>query len=105
MLVNLTPHAVNLLTETEEIVIPSAGIVRLREEQDREADLFGIYPVVRIRYAEAIGLPEEQEGTFYIVSNLVAQAFPGRGDLLVPVNMVRDEQGRILGCRALGRVG
>jgi len=43
-------------------------------------------------------LPDPPEGVYYIVSLAVAQA-ARRPDLLVPDDMVRDEQGRILGCR------
>lgn len=35
---------------------------------------------------------------------LVAEALPERGDLLFPVDLVRDDGGQIIGCRALGQV-
>lgn len=41
----------------------------------------------------------------YIVSSVVAQAVAGtRDDVLVPDDLVRDEQGRVIGARALARV-
>lgn len=40
---------------------------------------------------------------YYIVSQLVKSALPDREDLLVPAEVVRDEQGHIIGCRSLGR--
>ena len=56
-------------------------------------------------FGEVDGLPEPQEGTIFIVSALVAQALKGvRNDLVIPDDTVRDEQGRIIGCRALARV-
>lgn len=48
-------------------------------------------------------LPPEEPGTMLIVSALVANAgmAHGRKDLLVPTRMVRDVEGRIVGCLAL----
>ena len=40
--------------------------------------------------------------TYYIVSQLVKNALFSRKDLLVPAEVVRDEQGVILGCKSLG---
>lgn len=52
-----------------------------------------------------IRLLENTEKTYYIVPLLIAQAFRGRrDDLLVTNDPIRDEQGRIVGCRSLARV-
>jgi len=48
--------------------------------------------------------PEEEEGIFYTVSLMVAQALPTRRDLLVPVGQVRDATGKITGCKGLARI-
>jgi hypothetical protein len=40
----------------------------------------------------------------FVVSSIVAQAVPDRRDVFVPARPVRDEKGRIVACRALGRV-
>lgn len=37
---------------------------------------------------------------YYIVSRMVANALPNRKDLLVPNELVRDDQGNIIGCRS-----
>lgn len=52
------------------------------------------------------GLPEPDPAcrVRYIVSRVVAEAARGRADLLIPDDTVRDEQGRIIGCRALARL-
>lgn len=48
-----------------------------------------------------------QEGTYYLVSLVTAQALAASGrrmhDILTPGEAVRDGQGRIVGCRALVR--
>jgi hypothetical protein len=60
-------------------------------------------PVVRVEYGAVSDLPDPAEGTYLIVSLLVAMARPDRHDLLVPVELVRDATGAIAGCRALAR--
>lgn len=50
------------------------------------------------------GLPEPKENTLYIVSALVAGACKNRDDLVVPNDTVRDDQGRIIGCRSLAKI-
>lgn len=42
--------------------------------------------------------------TVYVVSSITAQAVPHRRDVFVPARLIRDEQGRIIACAALGRV-
>jgi hypothetical protein len=48
--------------------------------------------------------PGQMEPVFFIVSSIVAQAVPERADVFVPAQPVRDEKGRIIACRALGRI-
>lgn len=55
-------------------------------------------------FGEVEGLPETQEGTIYVVSSLVAQRVPNRTDVFIPNESVRDDQGRIIGCKSLGRI-
>jgi hypothetical protein len=40
---------------------------------------------------------------YYIVSAMVRAALPDRKDLLVPSQQVRDDAGRVVGCKTLGR--
>ena len=104
-LVNLTPHPVRLIrADGSELVIPPSGTVpRLREVvEDTGMRIDGI-PVVRKGFGEIENLPEPQEGVFYIVSALVAQAARDRDDLLIPDDLVRDEEGKIIGARRLAR--
>lgn len=58
-------------------------------------------PVNKSRFGEVENLLEPQEGTIYIVSYLTAQAVSEREDVFITDDAVRDEQGRIIGYRAL----
>ncbi len=51
--------------------------------------------------AEAIGIPKQTKDTFYIVSQQICQAYPDRKDLVYPSNFVKDEAGKIVGCKML----
>jgi hypothetical protein len=102
-LVNLTPHDVVLSPEGgASQSIPSSGVARVKVVQ---AGLRGTqFPVEVVREhfsSQTDGLPAPQEGVAYIVSAMVQDANPTRDDLYVPTNLVRDEQGRIVGARAL----
>jgi hypothetical protein len=50
---------------------------------------------------EAYGLPDEEEDTLFLVSGLVRMACPNRPDLVSPGEPVRDDKGRVIGCRGL----
>jgi hypothetical protein len=61
-------------------------------------------PVNRTQFGAVTGLPDPQPDTIYIVSSLVAQAVPDRQDVFIVDDAVRDDQGRIIGARALAHV-
>lgn len=114
IIVNATPHAINIVGEngvTIRTIEPSGQTVRCQSMTERVGNVDGI-PVTETVYGTPVvvdhdgnesPLPERKEGTIYIVSSLVAQAVR-RGDFLVPNESVRDEKGRIIGCKSLGRV-
>ncbi len=105
---NLTPHPVILQApDGAEVTIPPEGVVpRVRETSAPAGavEVEGVtIPLVTLRRSEVEGLPEPEPGTLLIVSSLVAEA-AGREDLVVPYDLVRDDQGRVVGARALARV-
>jgi hypothetical protein len=55
--------------------------------------------LVRKSYG-SVDLPPET-GDIYIVSNIVRQAFPDRKDLASPGDLIRDENGIVIGCKNL----
>lgn len=100
---NLTPHTVNLLDQEgqEIMIIPSQGeSPRLQSTMTDAGEVAG-FPLIRQEFGETTGLPEEVEGVLLLVSRLVLAANPDRADLGVPVQFVRDQEGRILGCQAI----
>ncbi|MFA5166875.1 MAG: hypothetical protein WC449_06320 [Candidatus Paceibacterota bacterium] len=56
-------------------------------------------PLFIAAYGKVVGLPDEQEGVWYIVSSMVVEASKGRYDLLVPATghrtAVRDANGQV----------
>ena len=102
---NLTPHNVIVVINDDiRYVITASGIVaRCTSSTETIGEVNGI-PLTRTTYGEVVGLPDKKENTIYIVSAIVAQARPDRDDLFIPNETVRDESGKIVGCKSLGRV-
>ena len=103
-IINLTPHSITLLRENDEpLIIQSSGLARVTSETIITGEVNGI-PVTSTVYGEVTGLPEFQEGTVYIVSALVAQRCAHRNDVFVPNELVRNDEGVIIGCKSLGKI-
>ena len=65
----------------------------------RSGDINGI-PLTTTSFGDVIDLPAPQDGVFFIVSRLVLSACPDRNDLLVPNDLVRDDNGNIIGAKS-----
>ncbi|MCL2009749.1 MAG: hypothetical protein FWG71_04290 [Synergistaceae bacterium] len=103
--INMTPHAVNVYdADDNNVLIYPRGesLIRLAEQTTALGALEDGTPLTHTDFGEAVGLPEFKEGMYYIVSPIVKLALPDRADLLVPAGLVRDAEGRIIGCRSLG---
>jgi len=119
-IVNLTPHPVTLVTpEGHQVTVPPSGhVVRAREERETVATVslevdgqVVTLPVYRVTYGPPEGLPSDrpEAGTIYIVSALTAQSLRAHRPDWAAVSFlvadpVRDEEGRIIGARALAQV-
>ena len=105
-LVNLTPHEVNIVLDNgETVTVPASGqLARVSAKTVRADFSINEIPVTQTLYGEVEGLPDPEEGTAFIVSQLVASRVPTRYDVYIPNEAIRDEAGRIIGCRSLGRV-
>lgn len=106
-LINLTPHAVTIVNGDGAIIAtyPSEGEARIAQTNTPCGDLDRV-PVCKVAYGEAIGLPEPQPDTGYIVSYITIAQIRLSGartvdDLYYPTEMARDEKGRIIGSRYL----
>ena len=107
-LVNLTPHSITIW-DGDEVVVdvePSGSMARCTEDR-RPGDPITVdgheIPINSVGFGEVVGLPDPVPGVGYVVSRAVAETVPGREDVFYPDIPVRDEQGRIVGCRALAR--
>lgn len=96
-LVNLTPHLVNI----GDIELPTSGVVARVKVEHQPAGTHADVPLVVGSYGDVSNLPEAMEGVLYVVSAAVRTALPHRKDLASPAHLVRDEEGRIIGCQAL----
>lgn len=104
MIINLTPHAVNLYAADGSVrTFESSGVARAAQTVQEMGELDGVR-LVRVAYGAPVGLPDPQDGTLYIVSALLVSAARQSGrtvsDLLTPADTVRDTDGKIIGCRA-----
>ncbi len=110
-IVNLTPHALNLMPEGPDgptVTIPPSGQVARCATSRVHVDVVTVdgvaIPVSHTQFGEVTGLPDPQPDTIFVVSALVAQAVPDRPDVFIVDDVVRDDQGRIIGARALAHV-
>src|SRR5690606_27147397 len=98
--INLTPHAVHVLDDHNNVVltVPAGETpLRLAEQVTPLTEVDGV-PIVAKSLGGVDRLPPQQDGVYYIVSLATAQAVR-RPDFLVPDDLVRDDQGRVIGCR------
>lgn len=109
MLKNLTPHEVKIyklngVTPDLDVVIEaSEAVARVSCEYikvDKKVDGIDLYRPV---FGEVTGLPEYSEGTYLLVSAMVREALPLRSDLVSPDQLLRNNDGNVIGC--LGLVG
>jgi hypothetical protein len=108
---NLTPHDINVLcADGSQLVLPKsetpARCCEIVESID-DLTLDGI-PIVKKTFGDVVNLPtanlpESVPDTLYVVSAIVKAACPDRNDLLLVNDTVRDEQGRIIGCKSFAR--
>ena len=110
-IVNLTPHALNLMPSGPTgpvVTIPPSGQVARCAVDRVQVDTVTVdgisVPVNQTWFGEVSDLPDPQPDTIYVVSALAAQAVPERLDVFIVDDAVRDEQGRIIGARALAHV-
>lgn len=114
VLLNYTPHTVHLHTGLGVQPIQSLGEARAAEITTLSTDLpfdpFGDggmcehVPLANKRYGDVTGLPEPKVQTLYIVSTLIQQACPERTDLVSPDGIIRDDSGRVIGCKGFYRL-
>lgn len=103
--VNLTPHTVVVRPHDGGCaqIPPSGGVARVTSVRRhvRELQLGDVVvPIAQEQLGDVVELPSPQVDTALIVSRAVAAAAPHRTDLLVPTELVRDDAGAVVACRA-----
>ena len=101
-IINLTPHDVNVVKNNGDVItFPSSGIVTRCTQTTTQISCVNGIPLTQTSFGVVVDLPQPQEDTIFIVSRLVLNACKGvRDDLIVPNDIVRDEQGNIIGCKS-----
>ena len=102
-LVNLTPHDINLINEAGEPVLVKASgmLARCKVTTEKVGTINGIKVNVS-HFGDIEGLPAPEAGKVYIVSAMILTALHGeRSDVLGVSEYIRDEEGKIVGAKAL----
>lgn len=98
--INCTPHTVtvnNNVIEASDYALPRVNSKAIQVDSIMLED-GGIIPIMKTEYGEVKNIPPVQEGVIYIVSRMVAAALPERKDLFFPSELVRDSEGKVIGC-------
>ena len=103
-LLNATPHALNIVQiDGSTLTLKASGICPRCESNELVDRAIGLIQVTRQTLGHVEGLPDPVPGLYFIVSRLVASATK-RDDLLVPGALLRDDQGKVIGCKGLSRL-
>ena len=106
---NLTPHTVSIINEdgTVKAAFPSESIARASQTAEHVGELDGI-ELVSMKFGATEDLPAPEDGIYYIVSVITANAAKAEGrttsDLVITADPVRDDSGRIIGCKRFALV-
>jgi hypothetical protein len=97
-MINLTPHAITLISQDEEITIQPSGQVARVSMTEQVVGQWGEMPVIRRVAGAVVGLPTD--GTPCIVSAMVLAALPaGTEGVFAPdtgPTAVRDDRGHVI---------
>lgn len=99
--VNLTPHGIHVMDGDGNQLLavdPSGTLARVDVTRKRKGTIDNV-PIYSTTYGQVTGLPAPRDGVFYIVSGMVRDAVPDRDDLVSPGLLVRDDDGRPIGCK------
>ena len=105
MFKNLTPHPIHVLDGQDRVALtiaPEQTPARVATTTETVGTHGGV-SIIETVFGDVTDLPEPQAGVLYIVARLVIQAAPDREDLVAPGDLVRDPDGRIIGCRNFSR--
>ena len=101
-ILNYTPHTIDIVTEGRIISIPSDGVARVTSSLSPVKKINGI-DIMKQEYGVVLGLPSQQDNVYIIVSRMIYDAMDKRSDLLVVGESIRDNSGKVIGCKNLSR--
>lgn len=101
-IINLTPHKLNIQDLTGDFIVvpPSGTVARVAVSLEETEVLDPGLQVYKATYGKVENLPEPAEGVALVVSGMVAAAAP-RPDVFSPGDLIRDSDGKPIGCRGL----
>ena len=106
-IVNLTQHEIVFHPPFGEkrVLLPSGTVARVSVAEQNVVGLaleceegYFLAPAKEEVWGEVTGLPEQDDEHMYIVSTLVQMRVPDRPDVLAPMTLVRNEEGKVVGC-------
>lgn len=101
-IINLTPHAINIIDgDTTTTIDPSGTVARVSVKVVATNN-----PILyKQQYGDVQDLPAPQDDTIYIVSALVLARVPHRTDVYAPLTAqaIRNDAGQIIGVPGLVR--
>jgi len=107
---NLCPHPVHLYDGSRRVMsIPSHGVARCEESPAPKGivSVGGVQvPMWDTDFGRVVGLPDPEPWVLLVVSPVLAscRAVLGRSDLVVPFDLVRNDEGTVIGARGLARL-
>jgi hypothetical protein len=114
-IINLTPHAINLVLGSVSIHLPSEGEARVTSAMQSMPPIcaedwrYVMIPTEQTQYVHVTGLPAPTAGVAYIVSLVAVEgacrAMRSLHDLFSPGRQIRDADGKVTGCASLVRHG
>jgi len=105
--VNLTPHDVTVVSGVFAKKYLRDGTVARVTETVTLAFSIDDCDINDVVFGDVIGLPAPVKGVWFIVSAMVKEAVKksgsGRNDCVSPGNLIRDENGEVIGCKGFAR--
>ena len=116
---NMTPHDITIIVDGVSVSFPSEGVIRAAQHDEQvsvvntdlqvKAGSAGMeIPVFQSSFGAPEGVPTLKDDAVYIVSSLAFQSLKAAGydmsHFVVPSGTIRDEQGRIIGCKGFARI-
>lgn len=104
--VNCTPHDVIIeCMDGERITLPKGDIIPRVSTENVLTQIITVdghrVKIYRAVDGKPVNMPPEVNGVMYIVSQLVVMSCPERHDLFYPNELIRNEDGEIVGCCSL----